>query len=121
MPRRPKNELAALARASRTHLKRAELIGKSLDRRLKEKIDASDEFTLTEDDRRDFSAITDTLKHAGSAMMKALENNKRDLGEQTEAQLEAQFREEIIRTAQSMSDEDWQRMCEAREKARIKK
>ena len=115
---RPGNELAALARAATAQLKRASELGKSLDSRIKMKREASPEWSPTEDDRRDFAAITNTLQHAGNAMIRGLEANKKDLGALTEEQLEAQFREELIRAAQSMSDEDWNRMLEARARAK---
>lgn len=83
------------------------------------KREASSEWSPTEDDRRDFSSITQTLQHAGNAMIRGLEANKKDLGGLSEEQLSAQFREEIIRSAQEMSEEEWQRMCEAR--AKVKK
>jgi hypothetical protein len=118
MGRRPKNELGALARAARDQIKRAESLGKSLDNRIKMKREASPEWSPTEDDRRDFAAITNTLQHAGNAMIRGLEANKKDLGGLTEEQLTAQFNAELIASAQSMSDEDWNRMCEARAKAR---
>lgn len=117
MGRKAKNELAALARAAKAQVARAEALGKSLDNRVKMKREASPEWTPNEDDRRDFAAITNTLQHAGNAMIRSLEANKKDLGGLTVEQIEAQFREEIIRSAQSMSDDDWQRMCEARRKA----
>ncbi len=114
MSRRPKNELAALARAARSQLERATLLGRSLDLRLKAKGKAADDFTLLEDDRRDFQAITTTIRDAGSALIKALEGNKKDLGGMSEAQLTAQFQAEIVLAAGSMSEEDWQKMVETR-------
>ncbi len=117
MSRRPKNELAALARAARAQLERATMLGKSLDLRLKEKVKTADVFTLDEDSRRDFQSITTTIRDAGSALIKAMEGNKKNLGELTEAQLTAQFQAEIVLAAGGMSDEDWQRMVDARAKA----
>lgn len=118
MSRKPKNELAALARAAKAQISRAEALGKSLDSRIKMKREASEEWTPNEDDRRDFAAITNTLQHAGNAMRGALEGNKKNLGGLTEEQLQAQFNAEIINSAQTMTDEEWARMCEARAKAR---
>ena len=117
MGRRPKNELSALARAARAQVSRAEALGRSLDNRIKMKREASPEWTPNEDDRRDFAAITNTLQHAGNAMIRGLDANKKDLGGLTDEQLTAQFKAEIINSAQTMSDEDWQRMKEARLKA----
>lgn len=117
MPRAPKNPLAGLASAARAQLRRAEALGKSLDNRVKLKKEASPEWTPNEDDRRDFAAITQTLQHAGNALIRGLEANKKDLGGLTEAQLEAQFRAELIKSAQEMSDEDWNMMVDARRKA----
>lgn len=117
MGRKPKNELAALARAAKAQIARAESLGKSLDARVKMKKDASEVWVPNEDDRRDFAAITNTLQHAGNAMIRGLEANKKDLGGLTEEQLTAQFQAEIISMAQTVSDEDWNKMVEARRKA----
>ncbi len=121
MPRRPKSELGALAKAARAQIARAEALGKSLDSRIKMKREASPEWSPTEDDRRDFAAITNTLQHAGNAMIRGLEANKKDLGGLTEEQLQAQFNAELINSAQTLSDEEWNRMCEARMKAKGQK
>lgn len=118
MPRRPKNELAALATASRAHLRRAEALGKSLDERMKVKRDVSPEWTPDEDWRRDFASVTQTLQHAGNSLIRALEGNKKNLAGLTEEQLEAQLNAELVNSAGSLSDEQWQRMCEARAKRR---
>jgi hypothetical protein len=114
---RPGNETAALARAAQAQLNRASLIGKSLDNRLKEKVRASTEFTLNEDDRRDFAAITNAIQHAGNSLLRALDGNKSHLSGLSEEQLEAQFQEELIRAAGTMTDEQVQRFLEARAKA----
>ncbi len=117
MGRRARNELAGLAKAAKAQIARAEALGKSLDTRMKMKKDASDVWVPNEDDRRDFAAITNTLQHAGNAMIRGLEANKKDLGGLTEEQLVAQFNAELINSAQTMSDEEWDRMVEARRKA----
>lgn len=114
---RPGSELASLARAARDQLKRAEALGRSFDARVKMKKAASPEWVPSEDDRRDFAAITQTLQHAGNAMIRGLESHKKDLGGLTEEQLQAQFQSELIHSAQTMSDEDWNKMVEARRKA----
>jgi hypothetical protein len=120
MGRKPKNELAALSRAARAQIARAEALGKSLDARIKMKREVSAEWSPTEDDRRDFAAITNTLQHAGNAMIRGLEANKKDLGGLTEEQLQAQFNAELINSAQTMSEEEWNRLLAAREKAKKK-
>jgi hypothetical protein len=117
MGRKPRNELQALASAARAHLRRAEALGRSLDERMKIKRAASPEWTPDEDFRRDFAAITNTLQHAGNAMIRGLEGNKKDMGGLTEAQLEAQFAAELIRNAQAIPDDQWQQMLAARAKA----
>ena len=117
MGRRAKNELAALARAAKKQIARAEALGASLDERVKIKRAASEMWTPTEDDRRDFAAITNTLQHAGNAMTRALEGNKKNTDGLSEAQLEAQFNAEIVRSAQTMTDEEWAAMVAARAKA----
>ncbi len=117
MGRRPKNELAALARAAKKQIARAEALGRSLDNRMRAKAEASEEWTPDEDFRKDFAAITGTLQHAGNAMTRALEGNKKNTDGLSEAQLEAQFAAEIVRSAQTMTDEEWSAMCRAREKA----
>ena len=119
MPRRPKNDLATLARASRGQLVRAEKLGHSLDVRLKAKMNAADGFTLDEDWRRDFAMVTSTIRDAGAALTKALENNKKDLSGCTTEQLEAQWKAEMLRSAEAFTDEDWARMDKVRaEKAK---
>jgi hypothetical protein len=118
MGRTPKNELTSLARTSKDHLRRAEALGKSLDLRMKAKQKAADNWIPDEDWRRDFAAVTTVIQHSGKSLMSALESNKKNLGGQTTEQLEAQFREEIIAAAGSMTDEDWEAMVKAREKAR---
>lgn len=118
MGRRAKNELASLARAAKAQITLAEELGRSLRNRLKLKKEASPEWTPDEDFRRDFASVTATLQHAGTAMIRGLEANKKDLGGLTEDQLEAQFRAELIKSAQEMSDDDWNMMVEARRKRR---
>lgn len=118
MGRRAKNELANLARTARGHLARAEALGRSLDERLKVKKEASEMWTPDEDWRRDFASVTQTIQHAGNSLVRALEGNKKNLGGLTEAQLEAQFNAEIAQSATSLTDEQWQRMVDARTKAR---
>lgn len=84
---------------------------------MKIKKEASEQWTPDEDFRRDFAAITNTLQHAGNAMTRALESNKKDKDGLSEAQLEAQFNAEIVRSAQTMTDVEWAAMCAARAKA----
>lgn len=117
MGRRPKNELQALADAARAQLHRANVLGKSLDERMKMKREASEQWTPDEDFRRDFASITTTIRDAGGSLLRALEGRKKDLGNLTEEQLAAQFQAEIVNAAQSLTDEDWRRMCEARQRA----
>jgi uncharacterized membrane-anchored protein YjiN (DUF445 family) len=118
MGRRAKNELANLARTARAHLSRAEALGRSLDERLKVKKEASEMWTPDEDWRRDFGSVTQTIQHAGNSLVRALEGNKKNLGGLTVEQLEAQFNAEIVQAAPSLTDEQWQRMVDARAKAR---
>lgn len=117
MGRKPKNELAGLARAAKAQLALAEELGRSLKNRLKLKKEASPEWSPDEDFRRDFASVTNTLQHAGNAMIRGLEANKKDLGGLTEEQLQAQFNAELINSAQTMSDDDWNKMVDARRKA----
>ncbi len=120
MGRTPRNPWAALAQAAQAQLTRAKALGKSLDSRVKKKLAASEEWTLDEDFRRDFAAVTAALQHAGNSLARALEGGAKALGGMTDAQLEAQFDVEIVRSAISLSDEDWQVMCDARAKARAR-
>lgn len=117
MGRKPKNEYSALARAAREQIKRAESLGKSLDARLKLKREASSEWTPDEDFRRDFAAITHTLQQCGAAMDRALEGNKKNTDGLSEEQLEAQLKAEIVNSAQTLSDDEWEYMKDARLKA----
>ena len=116
MGRRPQNEYAALAKSANAQLRRAEQLGKSLDERLKIMRAAADGFTLNEEFRRDFAAITQTIRDCGVALVRAREANKKDLSGLSEDQLTAQFQAELIKAAQEMSDADWARMLEARAK-----
>ncbi len=116
MGRPPKSDLANLARTAQSQIRRAETLGKSLDVRLKEKREASDTWSPDEDWRRDFASVTTTIQHAGNSLIRALEGNKKDLAGLSEAQLVAQLQAEIVAAAQTMSDEDWQKMLEARAK-----
>lgn len=118
MGRKPKNELANLARTARAQLARAESLGKSLDVRLKVKREVTPEWTPDEDWRRDFASVTTTIQHAGNSLVRALEGNKKNLGGLSEEQLMAQFNSEIVAAAGQLTDEQWQRMCDARAKAR---
>lgn len=117
MGRQPKNEYASLARIARAHIKRAELLGKSLDARVVVKREASEMWTPDEDWRRDFASVTTSIQHATNSLVRALESNKKNLGSLTEAQLEAQFNAEIVQSAGSLTDDQWARMREARAKA----
>lgn len=118
MGRRPKNPLAGLARAANDQIKRAELLGKSLDERIKMKREAASNWVPNEDDRRDFLSITQTLQHAGNAMSRAMEDNKKNLGGLTEEQLQAQLRAELVAIVQTLSDDEWNMLVEARMKGR---
>ncbi len=119
MPRAPKprNDIASLARAARAHLRRADALGKSLDARTKEKMRASDVWSPDEEWRRDFASVTAVLQHTGNALTKALEANRSSLADLSDEQLAAQFRSELVSSAQSLSDEDFAAICDARAKA----
>ena len=114
MGRPPINPLADLARAAQAHLKRAKTLGASLDERMKAKKEASDSFTLDEDFRRDFAAVTTAVQHAGKCLIAATEANKSHLGGLTEAQLEAQYNSELVKAATTLTDEQWDLMTAAR-------
>lgn len=116
MARRPRYELDVLAKTAREQLQRAEALGKSLDRRLKAKREAADDWVPDEDFRRDFASINAVIQHGGTALIRAIEHNKKNFGELTEDQLEAQFDAELVRSAQTMPDEQWQMMVAARAK-----
>jgi hypothetical protein len=118
MGRPPKNEFSSLAKSANAQLRRAEMLGKSLDERLKAKRKAADEFTLNEDDRRDFQSITQTIRDCGVALVRALDANKKDLAGLSEDQLTVQFQAELVKAAQEISDDNWARMVAARAKAR---
>lgn len=118
MGRRPKNELADLARTARAHLQRAKALGSSLDVRVVQKKTAADGWIPDEEWRKDFASVTNAIQHCGNSLVRALEGNKKDLGGMSEEQLQAQFNAEIVGAAASLSDEQWQRMVDARAKAR---
>lgn len=118
MGRRPKNELANLAKTARAQLTLAEELIASLKLRMKQKREVCPEWVPDEDWRRDFASATNTLQHAGNSLIRALEGNKKNLSGMTDEQLEAQFNAEIVNAAATLTDEQWNRMCEARAKAR---
>ena len=105
-----------MARAARAQIARATKLGESIDARMKLKMEASPEWSPDEDFRKDFAAITNTLQHAGNAMTRALEGNKKNTDGLSEEQLQAQFNAEIVRSAPNLSDEEWARMIAARAK-----
>lgn len=118
MGRRPRDEFADLADTARAHIKRAKVLGKSLDIRMARAQGAADDFTVNEDIRRDFNMVTTALQHSGKVLTQAVEAKKAFNGSLTIEQLEAQFRSEIVRAAVSLADDDWNLMCEARRKAK---
>jgi hypothetical protein len=109
--------MAALAQSAREHIKRARLIGKSLDLRMAAKVKAAEDFTLNEDDRRDFKMITEALQHGGKSLEHALEAEAKANAGKSDEQLTAQFQAEIVKAAATLNDEDWALMCDARRKA----
>ena len=118
MGRKPKSGYTALARAARAQLALADSLNASLKQRMKIKREASDMWVPDEDWRRDFASVTNTLQHSGNALTRALAENKKDLGSMTDEQLQAQFQAELINAAQTLSDDDWNKMCAARMKAK---
>jgi len=118
MGRKPRNELAVLYHAARAQIARATALGKSLDARTAVRRKASPEWTPDEDARRDFAAITNTLQHAGNALMRALEGNKKNTDNLSEEQLDAQIKAEVVNSAADLTDEEWNLMVEARAKAK---
>jgi hypothetical protein len=116
MARKFKGELARLATTTQEQLARAEALGKSLDRRMKKAQDAAEDWTPNDEWRRDFATVTSVIKDCGAALQRALEGNEKTLGGMTTEQLEAQFNAEIIRSAQTLTEEQWQTMVAARAK-----
>lgn len=124
MPRSPKSDLATLARTAKDQLRRAELLGTSLDIRLKTGMrEASKEDrSWSPDDswRSDFNTVTTTISQVGQALQRALEANQKRLGGMTIDQLEAQFKAEMMRAAGSFTVEDWQILDRIRMKQVLK-
>src|SRR5262245_8518290 len=106
--------MAVLAQTARAHIQRAKILGKSLDERLKKKAEASDEFTVDEDYRRDFKMVTEALQHGGKMLENALDAEAKQNAGFTEAQLKAQFQAEVIQAATTMTESDWNLMKDAR-------
>lgn len=117
MGRRAKNPLADLAATARAQLQRAKALGRSLDERLKVKQKVAPDWVPDEEWRKDFAAVTNTIQHAGNSLVRGLEGHKKDLGGLTEEQLEAQLNAELVQSAGTLTDDQWQRMCDARAKA----
>lgn len=124
MPRSPKSDLATLARTAKDQLRRAELLGTSLDIRLKTGMrEASKEDrSWSPDDswRSDFNTVTTTISQVGQALQRALEANQKRLGGMTIDQLEAQLRSEILRMVPSFTPEDWTAIDKLRMKLALK-
>lgn len=116
MGRKPKNPFSALAESARAHLRRAQALGKSLDNRLKIKLQASPEWIPDDAYRQDFELVTRTLRDAGACLTKALEGNKKELGGLTEEQLLAQLKAEMTNIVRTLSQEEWQALVDARNK-----
>lgn len=118
MGRRPSNDLIYIARTARAQIVRAEKLGKSLDARLKIKKEAAEDWSPDEDWRRDFASVTQTLQHAGNSYIRAIEGNKNATSNLSDEQLQAQFNAELIGAAASLTDDQWARMVEARQKSK---
>lgn len=106
-----RNELAALARAAREHIQRAQMLGATLDHRMKDGArEASRRKEVWQPDdawRSDFNVVQNALAQAGRALQQALESTAKRLGGMTIEQLEAQFKAELTRVANKFTDDDW--------------
>lgn len=107
VPRAPKNDLAGLARTARAQLRRAELLGQSLDERLKAARENHPGWQPDEEWRKDFNQVTQTIAQSGQALQRALEANEKKLAGMTVEQLEAQLRAELARIAPHLTAEEW--------------
>lgn len=116
MGRRPKNELARLASASRSQLALAEELNISLRQRMRVKKDIAgvQGWIPDEDWRRDFASVTNTLQHAGNSLMRALEGNKKNLGNKSEEELRAQLTAQLVDNATALPDDVWEALLAAR-------
>lgn len=116
MSKRPATDFVRVAATAQLQLRRAEAIGKSLDVRMKQKRDVNPAWIPDEDFRRDMETVTRAVKECGIALERALEYTEKTLHGMTTDNLEAQFAAEILRSAQHIPDDMWQKMCDARSK-----
>ena len=114
MSRRPKHPELTLNRAAFDHMQRARKLGESLDTRLAAKKEAADDWQPDDSFRRDFEMVTQTLKQCGEMMIRSQEAFKKHLENMSDAQLAAQMREEIIRGAAGLTDEEFNLIVSAR-------
>jgi hypothetical protein len=116
MGRRAKNELNALAKASRAQLKLAEDLNTSLKQRMhvKKTVAGAQGWIPDEDWRRDFASVTNTLQHAGNSLMRALEGNKKQNEGKTDEELMEQFVAQLLEVAPTLPEETWQALLIAR-------
>lgn len=108
----------ALSKAAYDQLKRAKLLGESLDVRIRTMREAAPggDFELNDRLREDFELVSSSIREAGTMMLRAQEAEVKKLDGLTEGQLEEQLRHEIRACVASMSDEDWNELVTLRAK-----
>lgn len=105
-----------LAMAARDQLKRAKALGASLDKRKAdyETLHFEAPWAPNDEWRKDYERVNQSLQQAGTILIRALEENKKKLGGLTTEQLEAQFRSELIRSAKSLTQTEWEALVRTR-------
>lgn len=107
----------ALAKAASDQLKRARLIGDSIDARIKvARAAGEDDWQMNDRLREDFELVSSTIKEAGTMMLRAQEAEVSKLEGMTDDQLEEQLHHEIKAMVAGMSDEDWDELVRIRAK-----
>lgn len=107
----------ALAKAANDQLKRARLIGDSIDARIKAARAAGElDWQMNDRLREDFELVSSTIKEAGTMMLRAQEAEVAKLEGMTDDQLEEQLRHEIRAIVGTMSDEEWAELVAIRAK-----
>lgn len=107
----------ALAKAASDQLKRARLIGDSIDARIKTaRAAGEDDWQMNDRLREDFELVSSTIKEAGTMMLRAQEAEVSKLEGMTDDQLEEQLRHEIRAMVGSMDDDEWAELVAIRAK-----
>jgi hypothetical protein len=115
------DELANLIRAANEQLRIAKALSSSLDHRQREGMrEAKKRKEAWQPDdawRADFEKVNRCIVEVGGALDKVMKSERERLSGMTLEQLEAQFRQELIRAAPTFSAEEWAALDQVRMRA----